>query len=375
VRRVAANLLILGVATALALLLAEVAVRLVAPQQLIEVRPDIWEAADSLGYVNRPNVHTTINTGERTVHLYTDAEGMRVGASGRHDEPTRVLIIGDSFMEALQVEYRQTFAGLLEASLTRRLGRGVAVYDAGVDGWDPPQYLIQARRLLSRRRYAALVVAIYLGNDVVTRRVDYVPPRAPVVVHHLRIPRSLHWSEVVSALGYPVNDVLKRHSQLFMLLKNRFQTLRQRAGLAADFFPSELRRSQASSPRWSLTAGICAEIAQAARAGGVPSLFVLIPSPFEVDSVALAAFMSGFHVDPATVDVEQPTRLMDGALRARGLATLTMLSDFRSLVQHGTALYGTVDRHLTAAGNRELERLVEPAVASLLGPTPATGAP
>lgn len=366
-RRAAFNLAALGAAIVVALLLAEVAVRIVAPQQLIIVRPDIWAPADSLGWVNKADVNTTINTGERTVHLYTDAQGMRVGASGRHDAPTRVLIIGDSFMEALQVEYEQSFAGLLEAGLAARLKRPVSVWDAGVDGWDPPQYLIRTRQLLNREHFDEVIVAIYLGNDIVKKRRDYLPPRAPAVAHGVRLPRSLHWGEFVDAVLYPLNDLLKRHSQLFNLLKNRLQTLRQRAGVTADYFPTELRRSEAQAPRWAIAGEICAEIAQAAGGHRVPALFLLIPSPFEVDSLDLRAFMRGFHIDPATVDVDQPTRLVEASLRGHGLAVLPLLADFRDVQKGGVKLYGSVDRHLTPAGNRELERVVEPAAAERLG--------
>jgi hypothetical protein len=359
----------------LALVLAEVTVRYAAPQQLIQIRPDIWVAADSVGWVNRPNVRTTINTGERTVHLYTDGEGLRVGRAGRPQAESNVLVIGDSFMEALQVEYERSFAALLEDGLTRRLGRSVAVWDAGVDGWDPPQYLIRARQLLSAHPFNLVVVSIYLGNDVVAKRVDYFPARAPQVVHHLRIPRSLHWSELAEATLYPVNDVLKRHSELFVLVKNRLQTLRQRARLTADYFPDLIRRSEATSPRWTITAEICRDLASDAEAHGAAALFMLVPDPVAVDTAVFTAYARGFGVDLATVDTDQPDRLMGGALRERGLTTISVQDGFRRKQAAGTKLYGDVDRHLSPAGNAELSASVLPLAAQMLAaaqaPSPA----
>src|SRR5690348_12662319 len=66
------NLLMVCASLGAAAGLAELLVRLVAPQQLIVRRPDIWEAVDTLGWVHRPDVNTTVNTGERAVHVYTD---------------------------------------------------------------------------------------------------------------------------------------------------------------------------------------------------------------------------------------------------------------------------------------------------------------
>lgn len=372
-RRVVLNVLALGLAVVAALALAELAVRIIAPQQLIQVRPDIWAAADSVGWVNRAGVRTMINTGEGAVHLYTDAEGMRVGAAGRRDAPTRVLLIGDSFAEALQVEYEQSFAALFEDSLAARIGRPVAVYNSGVDGWDPPQYLIRARQLLNGgRSYAAVVVSLYLGNDIVTHRVDYIPPRTPAVVHHLRLPRRPSWGEVVDAWFRPLNDMLKTRSALFILARKQMHTILMRFGLTGEYFPEELRRSQASAPRWGITADLCRDIAAAARQHGVPTVIMMIPTPFALDSATFDQARKGFGLRAEDVDLDQPTKLMTAALGARGLTYVDLLPGFRAAAAQGASLYGHVDRHLTAAGHALLTHLTMPAlVAALTGPAPA----
>lgn len=83
--RWSANVLLFGISMALALGAAELAVRLVAPRQLIMVRPDIWQAVDSLGWRHAGNLDTELNTGERTVAFVTDQEGFRVGREGRRE--------------------------------------------------------------------------------------------------------------------------------------------------------------------------------------------------------------------------------------------------------------------------------------------------
>jgi len=144
------TVVLVGASLGVAFGLGELLVRLVVPQQLVIKRPDIWQAVDTLGWAHRPNVNTTINTGERTVRVITDRDGLRVGLRGRVEGKRHVLLLGDSFMEALQVEYEQSVAGLLEARLTSRLGEPVAVRNGGVGGWDPPQYLMEARRRIGR---------------------------------------------------------------------------------------------------------------------------------------------------------------------------------------------------------------------------------
>jgi len=145
-RRAASNLALLLASLVVTLGLGELLTRITAPQQLILKRPDVWQAVDTLGWAHRPNVHTTINTGERTVQFITDADGLRVGARGPINADTRILLLGDSFIEALQVEYENTVAGLLEARLPHLIGHPVAVRNAGVGDWGPPQYYLRARQ-------------------------------------------------------------------------------------------------------------------------------------------------------------------------------------------------------------------------------------
>jgi hypothetical protein len=361
------NLVVAGVALMVALGLCEILVRLVAPQQLILKRPDVWKPVDSLGWVNWPNLHTTINTGERTVGVFTDEDGYRVARTGRVAGKKRILLLGDSFMEALQVEYEQSLAGLLETRLSQRLGEPVAVRNTGVGGWDPPQYLMQARHSLAREHYDLVLVSVYLGNDIVLRRMEEYAPRSPAPVHNLRVPRSLRAAEVINALLYPLNDFMEQHSQLFMLLKTRFNEVLTRFGLTAEEFPEGLLRQEADSPRWSVTAQILSDIRDLARADGVPTLFVLIPALYQVDSAEFHRSLRGFRIDSTAVDLDQPDRLLTAAMSAHHLEVYDVLSDFRQAARTGSRLYGRVDRHPSPAGHDLLERVLEPLVMARLG--------
>lgn len=362
------NVAIAGISLALALAMAELLVRLVAPQQLIVRRPDVWEAVDTLGWAHRPNVNTTVNTGERPVHVFTDRDGWRVGRAGRTEGKRRILLLGDSFMEALQVEYEQSLAGLLEPRLGSRLGESVAVRNTAVGGWDPPQYLLQARRVLAREPYDLVLVCVFMGNDVVMRRVERYPPGPPVdlPLQPLRMPRHLSYAEFVSAILYPINDVLKARSHLFVFLKKRAATLRMRAGLSADYFPEDLLRREASSPRWSVTAQMLRDIRDLARARQTPTLFMLVPASFQVDTATFQRALRGYKIDATAVDLDQPERLLSDAMRGYGLDLIDVLPEFRRAERDGRHLYGTVDPHLSPEGHELLEQLVEPAIAARL---------
>ena len=362
------NATLMLAAFAVAGALAEMWVRSVRPQQLILIRPDIWQPVDTLGWVRRPHVAAQVNTGERLVHVFTDDDGYRVGRDGRTEGRLRVLLLGDSFMEALQVEHEESLAGLLEESLSQRLDEPVAVRNAAVGGWDPNRYLLQSRRLLQRDSVDLVLVALFVGNDAVAERIERFPPRQPAEPNRFRLPRKLGWTELVSATIAPMNDILERRSHLFVLAKNRSQTLRMRLGLHPLYMPFTFFHTEAPSDRWSVTAEICRDIADLASRHGASALFVLIPTAFQVDSTLFLQYQRGFGIDPSTFDLEQPNRLLSKHLSAQGLNVMDVLPAFRTGHANQKRLYGTVDRHLSQEGHELLAQLVtSPALAASRG--------
>jgi hypothetical protein len=355
--------------------LGEMAVRILLPQQLIIKRPDIWQGVDRVGWAHRPNVRVELNTGERTVLFVTDHEGYRVGRLGRVAGDSRILLLGDSFVEAAQVEYEDSLAGLLESGLSRRLGTQVAIRNTGVGGWDPPQYLLQAKLALSREPFDLVLVVVFLGNDVVYRRTEYLPPRMPTEVHEFRIPNAVKYSEFKDAVLYPLNDLLEVRSHLFILLKTRLAVLLMRLGLSADEFPEVFYRSEATSPRWEITADIIAEIAHLGEQSNTPTLIVLLPAVFQVERETFEQHLRGFGIDRSRVDLQQPDMTLGAALRARGLTVVDLLPVLREAHERGMRLYGTIDRHLSVEGHAVIAQYLEPILATSLrrqsaGPAP-----
>lgn len=197
------------------------------------------------------------------------------------------------------------------------------------------------------------MVNIFLGNDIVAGPVERIPPRVPAEVHPLRWPRGVSWGEVVDAWLYPINDFLEVRSHLFVLTKNQSQTLRMKLGLSAAYFPPQFTIAQADSPHWLATAEIGREIADLAAEKGTPTVFLLIPTAYQVDEQVFHEYSKGFDIDPAQVDLEQPNRLLGGALTALDLITLDALAPLRRAHEYAEEpLYGRVDTHFSPGGHR-----------------------
>ena len=345
-------LLLLSISLVLGLVLAEVATRVVAPQQLFLIRPDVFQPVDSLGWKHSPDLSTTINTGEGTVTLYTDHRGFRVGREGAVESERSVLVLGDSFMAALQVEYEESLPGLMQAELSAVGGGPVAVRNTGVGGWDPPHYLIKARQELSRKVPELVVVAVYLGNDVVERGMDHFEPRVPFPRPRFSIPTGLSPRAWVEAFAAPMDFRLRQVSHLYVLLRSQLVELRMRLGLSIVYFPQEYLASEAESPRWDVTAAILGEIQAEADAHGVPVIFVLIPAHFQVLEDELARHVNAFSLDTLEIRIDQPNDLLGDRLRSKGLEVLDPLPSLRAAADRGKIPYGRVDSHFNEAGHR-----------------------
>jgi len=234
----ASGICLLILSTLIGLLLAEVGIRFWFPQQLILLDTGIWRPDEVFGYTHSEHTDIVMNTGEGPVRFVTDGLGFRVEERGdegaRHP---RILMLGDSFVAGLNVSYDRTLGAVLETSMVAA-GCSVRVENAGVSGWSPNHYLLQAKREISSRTYRVAVVCLYVGNDVIDHRVDSFKPREKSERRVFEWPERLSWNEVMHGLMLPLNDILEARSHLFVLVR-RF--VKDRAAFDSDAEQFSLR--------------------------------------------------------------------------------------------------------------------------------------
>ena len=169
---------LLGVALALAII--EVSLRVVGWGFLHSSQND-----SLLGYSNAPFVEGFQGQEGRAYVRFNNA-GMRddrsVGFTKAEDE-YRIVILGDSFMEARQVSFRESFCWLLEKNLQRdhpEISKRIRILNFGCYGYGTAQEYL----LLENRVWAydpdMVLLAFFNGNDVRDnhpdlRGFDYVP--------------------------------------------------------------------------------------------------------------------------------------------------------------------------------------------------------
>ena len=345
------RLVLSGVSVLLALAVCEVGLRLFFPQQLVNVRPDIWQPVEGLGWQPAPNLDTTVNTGEGEVRFVTDGDRMRVAADAGDEVTERnVLALGDSFTEALQVDYEETFTARLADKLSSSSGNAVGVANTGVGGWGPSHYLIKLKQELAKdsAKWDAVAVYFFLGNDVEDKRVESFAPRESSV-RRFAIPRKLSFKEIKGKLLYPINNVLETRSHLFSLVKNRGKFLLMRVGLSAHYFPKVLLKENATSQAWEISADVCAEIVRTSNEHDLPVVFLLVPGVYMVDEEAAIKYANALSIDHDAYDLRQASTIMGKLLKEKGVDAVDLTDRFKS--SGGAELFGKVDTHLSPKGH------------------------
>ena len=355
------GLLFCGVSVSVLLLLLELSLRILMPQALAWDTGLIWEPTAGLGWQRRPNLNIHVNTGEREVQLISDALRHRIGTIPDESADVRILAVGDSFVEALQVDYAQTMTSLLAKALATSSDRKVAVVNAGVGGWDPNQYRIIAQQELERARYALVLVFVYMENDVVDSRIESFPPTKRLTWPQPRYNTVRATLDTLSLLG---QAWLRQHSHLYVYYLNSVEFRKMRDGSRTQHFLSNIMRSNAASAAWQVTGEVLGEIDGIAAQYDTPVLYVLIPPPHYIDEHLLERYVRAFGLEMSQVDTAQPARLLISELAKKGLTAVDATEALRTAFNAGQKdLYGQIDRHFAPAGHRVMAQFLEPLVA------------
>lgn len=170
VHRWAAGLMLAAGSTILMLAGAEFAARLYLHH--LEGRPGTMVRPlavfdRELGWLKPPGQAAVIQRAEYRIHEAINAHGLR-GPDRPYDKPKdvrRVLLLGDSFTEAANVEEDQTLRAVLEASLDAR-GQGTyEVINGGTAGYSTDQEYLFYRRE-GARYHPDFVVLVFYYNDL-----------------------------------------------------------------------------------------------------------------------------------------------------------------------------------------------------------------
>lgn len=392
VKKLAFVFLLIGFGFGCAALALEIGVRLFVP-----VSELFWQSDPVLGVKLAANKRGRfVRAGLFDVQVETNSHGFRdrEHAYGKPAGTKRIVILGDSYMEALQVRFDNSLAALLEKQLRNRsvsaetINLGVSAFGTG------REYLMLREHGIKYR--PDVVLLFFVGNDLINNSVrleaiPYVP--YPILDGHSALARDASgeplFTPIVdtgSRLTY-LTGILKEHSKAYRFLRTIIHNSPQiheilfRFGLMStpssgahegggSFGQFEIYRVEeldALRESWLLTKNLVLEIKRLAEKQGARFGVVLVPAPWEVYPGIWESVLGKVPaMRKVSVDLDQPSRRMTGFLKSHGIAYMDLLGSFRLRAADSPPLFFQPDNHWTAAGHQLATELIADTVASML---------
>jgi acetyltransferase AlgX (SGNH hydrolase-like protein)/GDSL-like lipase/acylhydrolase family protein len=383
-RRLVARVGLIAVGMMVGVLAFEGAVRLFVP-----VSDLFWQWDPVVGTRLLPNKRgRAVKPGLFDVMVTTNSHGFRdrERSFGKPAGTNRILLLGDSMIEAVQVPFDQSIAALLEDQLVRG-GLKAETINLGVSG------LGTAREYLMLKEYGSqyepdLVLLFFIANDVRNNsaRLEAVPSYPYPIADGAG---SLARDEAGRPRFTPISDgplrfgVIRRwlgeYSKSYRLLRNTVPNSpwihrwayrlglmtappEEGQGRPTDFGSFEVYRAQ-SAPAWEeawrMTENMLLETAKLAVTTRARFAVILVPHPWEVypdwweEILANVPAMRGMGFD-----LDKPSREFAALLERHRIPYVNLLPEFRRRQADSPPLYIKGDGHWTAAGHRLAAQLI-----------------
>lgn len=262
--------------------------------------------------------HEPVNGGGRIL-IHVDQQGFRGSDIGTAPGQKRVLVYGDSFIEAEGSELADTFVEQLGVALGARLGERIEAINAGVVGYGVDQISLRMDEELPRLHPDLAVVAVYSGNDfgdLVRDQLFSLGPGGTLQQNEVSIAPAMRWSfwlaryaplsfkfvqkRLVAAWRRVDSLWVQKESQdawLAGFIHRSLETQREQYrryvlqgdayvdSLLGDPYDADIAltpRSESAQYKLRLMDLVIGRIQQTARSDGVPWLLLIIPSPIDV---------------------------------------------------------------------------------------------
>ena len=271
----------------------------------------------------------------------------------------KVVILGDSFMEATQVEIAQGFPALLADQLSRSLEGPLEAINLGVAGFGTLQETLAYAVEGSRYRPRLVLLGFYLDNDLadnseeITRKLPGLYPR-PYLMDGILVPGN--YQQALRAFDEALAH--EREWRLFTLARSAFpppppeERWTEQEALMAKYSAYECVESPMVTRAWDTTSRIFDRLKRTVEADGARLAVFSIPSKLEIDTRYRNTKEEGRLAALCISDPPAWHRLASLLLERR-IPFLDLRSAFRNAERRsdGPDLYLATDEHWSVDGH------------------------
>ena len=344
-----------------------------------------YMCSPTTGWIVRPNFQEFVTGPEYSLPLQFNSAGLHDTdhTLEKADNVFRILLVGDSFAQAAQVQEVQTAHQQLEDILNEKLGHPERIFEvinAGVSAWGASQELVYYREQGRLYQPDLVLLLFFTGNDiennlpghaVTVNGFNCFAPYFPLCDGKLD-PEPWYyvpgldpaWDScspphrwLSSALAYfqQNSHLLARIEPILLLLKER-RMYGQEFGFphTALYLPNE---SEELRYGWQVTEALLAQFNEEVKADGTGFAIAVI-GPYQAISLALyneTQLQTLYQSEPflREADVDLPNRRLLSFLHTQNIPAVDLQ---QPMIDHsaatGTRLYFPLDGHWTVEGNR-----------------------
>ncbi len=307
----------------------------------------LFEGDPEIGYRLKPHARTRFTTVEFSADIAINGEGFRdtEELGPKAPDERRVLLVGDSLVLSVQVDFDRTFGELLERRLNSRAGSPrYRVVNAGVQGYGPIEEQLYVRKIVDRVRPDLVIVVLFVGND------------AEEAVSSL--PKLSGARSTATAAGESLVTRLRRLVRRSMVL----QILRLRFVAATDRVTPKLAppepplQSYAASPAPRIAEGLAIsrraveDIGSTAARAGAATMVALMPARFQVDDPDYSRLREAVAAAGGELVRDAASERFDRALVPLPLPRIDLLPALRRALP-GPDVFYQETVHLTPRGH------------------------
>ena len=341
-----ANAVVVLVSTCAALLFSEILVRMFFPQPL-----GLWsETRDGLS-IHRPNRSVTYLNHE--VHINSWGMRDREHAVKKREGAFRILVLGDSFMEALQIPFDESFPKLLEDRLRESGLPNVEVINAAVSGWGTEDELAYLVRYGKQLEPDLILVAMTLHNDVS----DNLRGRFYTLENGRLEVKPVRQTPAAEYMKIQLKSLVASYSELFQLWrKYQYRENMEDAERLLNYRVANLLSSQESAviaKAWQLTFQEFSAIQTEGKSIGATTAVMLIPMSLQLSEPRLLRLIANNAVPGSHVVERKPQDKMIEFGAQHKIEIIDLLPEFKAWqTRTGKELYLQKDGHWNSSGHR-----------------------
>jgi hypothetical protein len=378
-----AKLFIVGLVIVIGVTVGAVAFEAVV-RAAVPVSDFFYEFDPYVGLKGIPNKHgRAVKRGIFDAPVEINSHGFR-DREHAWDKPAgtrRVVLLGDSFIEAVQVPFERSITPLLEQRSRQATG-AVEFINLGLSGFGTGREYLMLRQY-GRRYKPDVVMLFFVGNDISDNSATlqgkpFIPypvpgPDGSVARDERGQPRFTPFADRTSRLG-AVATFLRDHSKSYRALREAVDSSASLNGLLfwvglMSTPPEQVNRPDVTnfgyyeiyrvtptpvwSEAWALTESMLVATRDLAAANGARFAVVLVPSAWEVYPEQWEGILRKIpKMREVPLDLTLPSRRLGAFLTAHDIPYVSLLSDFRARAGQLPALYIAGDAHWTAEGHR-----------------------